>query len=225
MAVLDEFREEREAIKNASFQKRLQYFWTYRKLYVIGAVVAIAIIVYMVHGVMTGKEEVLNGVFLNCFTVENDYVNQELKTEFAIEQEIDLEKYNLTFSTDLSYQTGEGHSSENQSANETMSIYANAKTLDFIIGSQEVMLELVEKKYFVDLSDVLSEEKYAEYEPYFIYKEAESGEQIPLLIDVSQSEKLAKAYGNTNEVMALGVVLEAPHGDMTVSFVDYIMEK
>ena len=33
MAAMDEFRAEREAVKNGSFKEKLSYFWTYYKCY------------------------------------------------------------------------------------------------------------------------------------------------------------------------------------------------
>ena len=36
MPVMDEFREEREAIKNAGWDYKLKYFWDYYKWFVIG---------------------------------------------------------------------------------------------------------------------------------------------------------------------------------------------
>lgn len=227
MAVLDEFREEREAMKQKSFKERAKYFWQYHKLQIIVPVVLVLIIVYIIHGMLTNTEEILNGVFLNCSTVENEYVNQGLIEDFAEVQGIDTDKYDIHFTTDVNYEVGDEDqaSSVNQTANETLTIYAQAGTLDFVVGSHEVMEDLVNKKYFVDLTDVLSEEQCEKYESYFIYKETEAGGQVPLLIDMSQSECMQEVYGNSEETLAIGISLNAPHPEVIAGFIDYMMEK
>ena len=61
MAVMDEFREERENLKNASFQKKWQYFWYYYKLHVvIGGFIAFFVI-SMAHSILTAKDNALFG--------------------------------------------------------------------------------------------------------------------------------------------------------------------
>ena len=45
MAVMDEFKEEREALKNGTPRQKLAYFWYYYKWHVIIALVVIIMIV------------------------------------------------------------------------------------------------------------------------------------------------------------------------------------
>ena len=48
MAVMDEFKEEREALKNGTPRQKLTYFWYYYKWHVIIALVVIIMIVSFV---------------------------------------------------------------------------------------------------------------------------------------------------------------------------------
>lgn len=48
MAVMDEFKEEREALKNGTPKQKLAYFWYYYKWHVIIALVVIIMIVSFV---------------------------------------------------------------------------------------------------------------------------------------------------------------------------------
>jgi hypothetical protein len=87
------------------------------------------------------------------------------------------------------------------------------------------MDELALKNYFADLADVLTEEQYAELEPYFIYFENSKGEQVPALIDVSKSEKLKAAFEDeAAENLTLGIVIEAPHPETVGDFIKYLLK-
>ena len=48
MPVMDEFREEREAIKQKSRKEQWDYFWGYYKWYVIGGAALLAVIIYII---------------------------------------------------------------------------------------------------------------------------------------------------------------------------------
>ena len=48
MAVMDEFKEEREALKNGTPKQKLAYFWYYYKWHVIISLVVIILIVSFV---------------------------------------------------------------------------------------------------------------------------------------------------------------------------------
>ena len=56
MAVMDEFREEREALKNADAKTKWQYFLDYYKWYVIGGAAVLAFVISMIHSALTAKD-------------------------------------------------------------------------------------------------------------------------------------------------------------------------
>ena len=99
MPVMDEFREEREAIKNAGWQYKLKYFWDYYKWFVIGGIFALFIIISIVKDVINTKDFIFNGVLLNTFG--DDTVMQEFADNFAKEYDLDTENYELLLDTSL----------------------------------------------------------------------------------------------------------------------------
>lgn len=66
MAVMDEFREEREALKNGTPKEKLQYFWYYYKWHVIIALVVIIMIVSFVQQLRDRKDPAFYAVMLNA---------------------------------------------------------------------------------------------------------------------------------------------------------------
>jgi hypothetical protein len=47
---------------------------------------------------------------------------------------------------------------------------------------------------------------------------------IPVMIDMSQSKKLTEVYGETFDVLALGITVKETNKDMTLKFLEYLME-
>ena len=225
MAVMDEFKKERESIKTAPLNKKLQYVWNYywvQILIVAGLILTIAGVFFVV---TNKKEPVLNGIYVNCY--EADYVNGSMIEAFVEEQGIDLNNQELYFVTDLSYRLDDGMTSgtTNKQTTQALTIYYDSGTMDFVTAQRQVMEELALKNYFADLADVLTEEQYAALEPYFITFPNAKGEQVPVLIDMSGSKKLKEGYeAEAAETLVFGVVIGAPHKEMVGKYIEYLMK-
>lgn len=253
MAVMDEFREEREAIKNAPMKKKILYFWDYYKLQTIIVVAVIAVIIGFIYVQSTNTEALMNGILLNCYSSELDYTPDNLANDFLENQGVDTKKYSINFISDLTYDMEESnvYSLDKDSAKQTITVYSEAGDLDFVTGSFEDLMDIAYKGVFVDLSEVLSEDEYAMYESYFLYLDMdvyekrkemlENGgdtssiqipdctdkdamkEPIPVLIDMSQSEVLMKIYNHSIDNLAIGLGGNEGNMERTREFVDYLM--
>ena len=224
MAVMDEFKKERESIKTAPLSKKIEYIWNYywvQILIVVGLILTIAGVFFVV---TNKKEPVLNGIYVNCY--KEDYVNGDLIEEFIEEQKIDLKEQEIYFVTDLTYRLDDGMTSgtTNKQTTQALTIYHESGTMDFVAAQREVMEALALKNYFADLADILTEEQYAALEPYFISYPNSKGEQVPVLIDMSKSEILKDGYEeDAKDSLVLGVVTGAPHKEMVGKYIEYLM--
>lgn len=224
MAVMDEFKKEREEMKNAPLGKKLQYVWNYywvQILIVVGLILTIAGVFFVV---TNKKEPVLNGIYVNCYKA--DYVNGELIADFIEEQDIDLKNQEIYFVTDLTYRLDDGMTSSttNKQTTQALTIYHESGTMDFVVGQKEVMEELALKNYFADLADILTEEQYQALEPYFISFPNSKGEQVPVLVDMSKSEILKEGFEDeAKDSLVFGVVIGAPHKEMVGKYMEYLM--
>ena len=72
MAVMDEFKEEREALKNGTPKQKLAYFWYYYKWHVIIALVVIIMIVSFVKQLTDRKDPAFYAVMLNASLLRSD---------------------------------------------------------------------------------------------------------------------------------------------------------
>ena len=172
---------------------------------------------------------------------------------FLDELHLDHSDYALSFRMNLTYsQTSDSVSSSYSDYQSLMTIMSNvaAGELDFITGDLGAMLGLAYQGYFADLSEVLGEEQYESYAPCFLYidqvvlekintQTAEPEENtpeipdctkpedmecpIPVLIDMSRSDRLQSIYCHAFDMLVFGMVANSPHPENTLKFIDYLM--
>lgn len=266
MAVMDEFKNEREIIKSAKFKDKVSYYWTYYKWWVIIPTIVIALISNLIYHKLTDPEVLMDGIMLNVYNHDGDYTTENLANNFMAEKKINTKEYTITLNSSLSYvsesqaaemdETGMNVSNASQTNYTTMQVLmaqGGAGVLDFIAGPQDSMRELAYKEYFLDLSKVLTKEQYALYEPYFLYMDMgviekrqeaydnmedtttipipitmspdDMEKPIPILIDISQCEKIVNAYGYDVGSLAFGFMSNSPNQDITLDFIDYLMQE
>lgn len=268
MAVMDEFKTERESVKNGGFKAKFRYFWEYYKWYAIIPLVVIIVLVNFIYHRNTDPETILEGIFLNVYNDDGEYTMSDLATDFIKEQNIDSSESNASFNTSLSYVSevklqerleaeeddamNEMSASQiNDSTRQVLMTQDSAGILDFIAGPQDCMHELLYSENFADLSEVLTEEQYARYEPYFLYidiavleKRQEAydnmedtssiplpdmttpenmSQPVPVLIDISHCKDIVNAYGYDAGPLAFGIMSNSKNKDTTLEFIDYIM--
>lgn len=257
MALMDEFKEERESIKHKPLKDKIGYIRDYYKWPIIGVVVAIAIISSIIYTRVTAKEEVLSGLMLNTTFYNSASTNQDcesLSDGFLETLHLDSNKNEVNFDTSLTYYVGEDSALKYNNSQNQMRImtYVSAGTVDFISADRDAMLVFAYWDYFMDLSEILSKEDYAAYEPYFLYIDAAFMEQlaesrqdgslntpvdipdctdpdsmeepIPVLIDMSPSENFLKIYNHpVEDTICFGFTCNLPHKDTAIEFLKYLM--
>ena len=89
MAVMDEFKEEREALKNGTPRQKLAYFWYYYKWHVIIALVVIIMIVSFVKQLTDRKDPSFYAVMLNASLLDQMTSEQpDFVTDFAEKEDV-----------------------------------------------------------------------------------------------------------------------------------------
>ncbi|MEE1314347.1 MAG: hypothetical protein UHS49_01085 [Faecalimonas sp.] len=250
MAAMDEFRKEREAIKQAPLKEKLAYFWEYYKWHTIITLFVIVALTSYIYTLATKKDNVLNGVLLNTLSMEADATG--LIEGFSEAAKVDLDEYSINFNRSLTYSSKPEAASSNMSAMQAMMAWNSAGDIDFITADAETMIDLAYRGYFADLSEILDEEAFTKYEPYMLYmdeavveaqqeaydnmeettdiiipdpaKPEEMKKPIPVLLDVSACEGLQKAYGYETETLSLGLTKTGKNQEMALKFVDYVMK-
>ncbi|MBO5282392.1 MAG: hypothetical protein J6B43_04595 [Lachnospiraceae bacterium] len=174
MPVMDEFREEREAMKQKSFKEKFQYFVDYYKWHVIGGVLAVAFAVSLIHSIVTHKDYAFYYAFLNTYQTP---ASETFREDFAAQAGIDLEKYEVMLDTDL-YITDNVYDENNVGTVERLMVYIAAGDIDVMAGDVNSMNRYTYNGTFMDLRQLLPEELQAVLEPYYYYMDGAVADEI-----------------------------------------------
>lgn len=246
MPVMDEFREEREALRHGTLKQKLSYFMDYYKWYVIVAVIALAIVVSSVVQRLNRKETALYVCILNTYTQEaEDYA-----AGFAEFADINLNSYDLILDTSMTIRAGEMDENTMASAQRVM-LYIAAAELDVMISDAETTRGYSNNDYFYDLREFLTQRQIERYEPYFYYidmevvqewqaamdnddasyvpsypdprKPEEMAQPVPVGIYLDNSEILRRKFSFISDDVILTVLMNTTRSETVRRFIDYVM--
>ena len=231
MALMDEFKEERESIKDKPLKEKFAYYWYYYKWRVIIPIIIAVIGFNFISTIINKPKIILDGMFINIADF-NTLEQLDLYTASFVEsQELDPEKYIIAYNPNHTYISEEKRAtmsetdydpSANKYAIQNVVAQLGSKSLNFVIGPADSLLELDSNQLFADLSEILTEEQQIAYESCYIYLEDE--ETIPILLDIGQCKELQEIYGQDNLNLAIGIIADMKEMDMMLKFIDYIMK-
>lgn len=165
MALMDEFKEERDSIKNGTFKQKFSYFWCYYKWHVICSVLAVVIVVSYIHAVVTRKDIAFYAVMLNGFELASaeDYSNEV--SEFF---ELDTKEYTTMFDTSMliDYTT---HDQRTMASAQKLMVYMTTGDIDVVVSDTASMQHYSYTDSFADIRDVLTPEQVEKYQSRFYY--------------------------------------------------------
>lgn len=253
MALMDEFKEEREAMKQKPLTQKISYYWLYHKWQIGLLVLVIIFLATYVYPVLTKPETVVNGVLLNTYDTGVQNPGEELASDFMKHQKMDTSKYNVVLNGSLLYSANglSNISSANYELMQVLLTQSSTGDLHFITGDLDSMLELAYKDFYSDLRDILTKEQLTLYEPYMLYidyevlasiKKTNSNQEsiehiqipdcrnpeimiepVPVMIDMTQSEKLQKIYQKSHDTLCFGAVY-TEYQEELLKFIDYLMQ-
>lgn len=174
MPLMDEFKEERQSIKNASFRDKLSYFWYYYKTHTIITLFVLVVGITTISEILSQKENAFFALLLNSVTTGEEQ-SVAFTQNFADYSGIDTEKYDVMFDNSIIFApSGENVSlldfnELNASASERLLVYTASGTVDVILAGSDIFPGQAIQEMFCDLRDILSSEQLAAYEPYFYY--------------------------------------------------------
>lgn len=164
MPVMDEFKEERAALKNGTLKEKLSYFWCYYKWHVVAAVAIVAFAVSMTVSILTSKENALYVAIINAVELPPA---AEYPAAFAEYAGIDTQTYDILFDTTMRF--GDSMDQDTIASSQKLMTYLAAGELDVFVGDEAAINQYAYNETFYDLRDVLTAEQLEQYEPYFYY--------------------------------------------------------
>jgi len=253
MAAMDEFREERAAIKNADFKTKVEYFLDYYKWHVIITAGVLFIVISLIYSVATKKEVAFSGYFINStddLFSSDTTSSTEISTEFAEIAGIDLNEYDVYIDSTLQY--GDGTDEASMLTVQKLSTTLAAQDTDFIAANDGSFHNFYHMASFYDLRELYSEEELEKYDDYLYYIDMEVIRQenaaldvgdlnyksepydhyapenmvdpVPVAICIEESPMLEKLYQYYSGRIVLGISEGTQRVDLSLQFIDFLME-
>lgn len=212
MAVMDEFKEEREALKHGTPKQKFTYFMDYYKWHVIIAVIVIIMGIYTIREIMNKRDTALYTCLLNTIELEGA---QEYNAGFAEAIELDTNTYQLTFDANTWIDMNAMDESTMANSQKLMAHLA-AGELDIMITDKDSIANYSYQDNFLTMEELLSPEQYEKYEPYFYYIDMSTLEEWNayisdpnnLLLDISYDFPDPRKPGEMERPVAVGIFLD-----------------
>ena len=236
MAVMDEFKEEREALKNGTPKQKLAYFWYYYKWHVIISVIIIGMLVSFIYQYVNRKDTVFNAVLLNASLLD----------------QMSSEQPDITFDTSIRI-VEDSMDETSVTSTQKLMVYVAANELDSMITDFDSFQKYANSSLFYDLRDILTEEQLQALEPYFYYVDRavvlaieaanddlnsdyipeysdplhpeEMQDPVPVGICLTGCKDLTDNYYFRGDGIVMGIYANAKHADTAVDLAEYLLSK
>lgn len=249
MPLMDEFKEEREALKHGTPKQKLVYFWDYYKWHTIAVIAAILVLIFTIRGFVTRKDTAFYACFLNL--TQYDMMDEtESVNAFAEFAGIDTEKYSIIF--DTSVQIGMGTVMDSESSQKLLA-YLFAAEIDVMASDLDSILIYAYQGDFYDMRDLLPEEQFTACQDAFYYIDGavlaeikaaresndlsyspvypdpllpgQMKDPIPAGIVLRDDNPLAKDYYFYGKKGAVSVVINTKRTELAMKFLDFVMQE
>ncbi len=226
MAMREEVGRERAKVKDLSTKKKLDYIWTYYKLYIIVAVCIVATGLY-IYSIMS-KAITEHWFFLAVPGTQANVGNgSDLYNGYIDYTGFDLKEKNVDFQAELYFD----YSMNKATGNDYYDLfvaYIDSGVLDAAVMDSESLVSFGESGRLLDLDREEVRAIKDKYGDRFLYcvpaKEGYDKDLVPVGIDLTGSI-LDRDYDLFGKSCALGIGAYSQNFDATLMFLDYIFEE
>lgn len=202
---------EREKLSQMKFSEKLEYIWTYYKPVIFG-IIAVIVLIFIVRNQIENAKyyDILSIGVANSGNMDlRDSLQEQLLEQFGDPDD----KYQRV-SIDTSYVFGSDI--ENGDYNTIMKFAAvtAAKELDILICNENVYEHYNNQEYFMDLTDLFTEEECQKYN----ISEGDTA------IEITDLPKYKEMNLTSYEPVYLAVLVNAQNLDTTKDFINYLEE-
>lgn len=246
MPVMDEFKEERAALKNGTFKQKLTYFLDYYKWYVVAGVAALICVISFISQIVSQKDTVFYAMLINA--VPQSYPEEpESPNHFAAYIGADTQKSEVVYDTSVQLGTDADYYAAQQ-----IMVRVSAAEVDVMASDVSHLLQYAYQGDFYDLRELLTTEQLEKYQDFFYYidgavvDEAEAARKdynyeytpvygdplqpedmadpIPAGILLEESCSLLQDYAFSGELPAVSILVNAPHVETVPAFLEFLMQ-
>lgn len=254
MALMDEFKEERDKIKNAPFKEKFNYYWGYYKFHAFAVIFGLIFLFVIIRDVTRKQETYLFVAILNCLETSSENAESFLN-DYIDYAELEVDKDNYVLFDSSMTLTDMAQNEAEMASNQRMLVYTSTGQIDVILTGSDIFAEYANGEMFYDLRDLLTPDQIEKYSQYFYYVDKsvveilnsdaaiynedgyeepeipdpaapeEMEEPIPVGLFVTDCQKLKDSYAFIgDEYIAMGFMLNSQRLDNLLKFIDYIYE-
>ena len=215
------YREEREKLRGLHGREKVEYIWTYYKLWIIGVAVFLAITVFLIVRISTNIEgHWLYGMYANTFADAG--TGSPLWEDFTQYADLDLKQKKVEFNAEVYFDFLKNQAKGNDYYNAFVAL-ADGGVLDFITMAPDSLAALAESGRLLDLRLEPEQTLYQRYTDRLIWFQGMEG-PVPVGVDLSDSLLVTK-YGVYSEGCALGVGAKSENLDVIALFLEFLLQK
>lgn len=250
MPVMDEFKEEREALKHGTPKQKFTYFMDYYKWHVVICAAVIFMAVSLISQMLGKKDTVFHAVMINGAAGPEAGTYTQSFADYA---GLDGEKNDILFDTSLRISMDKNNYNPDALASgEKLMVYIASGEVDAFVTTEDLLERYAYNEFFLDLRQLLTPEQLAAWEPYLYYvdqavirekNEAEDAmnyeyapvypdprnpdameEAIPVGIILPDTSALRKNFYFPGENLAAGVVVNTKRRETVSLFLDFLLQ-
>ncbi len=165
MPVMDEFKEERESIKNKSFKEKLDYFWYYYKVHTIVGIFVLILAIVFIRDAVNKKDYAYYCTFLNSFSMDAE---TGFMDEFAKTTDVDLDKFEVRLDDTTRFSL-DGYDQTSMAMVQRFVAMIYAGDIDNAVMEKSLFTNYAKNETFMDLRQVLTPEQIEKYKDHFYY--------------------------------------------------------
>lgn len=249
MPVMDEFKEERAALKHGTLKQKLSYLWEYYRWTAVAVVLAAAAVTSLAYHFITRRDTAFYVAMINATdTAPKESAEQGFTAYSGIDTAHSEIICDTSMIIDFYSMTRETYTSI-----EKFMLLLTSARLDAVVADSGIIRTYAQNKVFYDLSDFLSPEQAAAYEPYFYYvdyavidaidaaQEARDDTFVPAASDPRHPETMEQPvpigiyvtdcpaltdrfqFFGQNSDLVLAVAVKTKRPEMTSKYIDYLM--
>ncbi|MEE3481103.1 MAG: hypothetical protein VZQ80_03835 [Lachnospiraceae bacterium] len=228
MAVMDEFKEEREAVKHGPIKKRIAWFFDYNKWKILAIVLAAVCVGTFIYQQVTKRNTVLYVAMVNFAAdpaaeedvqgrFESTYLENPKKERIVLDSDINIALNVEGVRDGLKYRPED---------EEKLGALSVSGGLDLMITGEDVFRKYATQGYFVPLTDVYGED-LSDLPGGLSKEELLTIDGEAAAIPVDSAELLKKYYyytGAEGQKLYLGFVYGGAHPEYAKEFADFLFQ-
>lgn len=215
--------EEWQKIQQMDRKSAAVYIWDYYKLWIIGIVTFVFLVFYFISAFLNRpKNTLLHVTMVNFY--DNVSESSDFYKDFIEYSGFNEEEGEVIFDANVFFNLIRPADSKSSYFQKTIA-FLEAKTTDAVICEYDNLMGIGAGGRFLDLSDEKVKSIYEKYQDRIVYLESEeTGEKVPIGIDISDSPVLARMNGYADKCY-IAVSAYTERLDAVEVFIDYLLRK